>query len=71
MKLYVWEGVLTDWTSGMIVALAPDLRAAKTAIRKARGYHSDTLEQDLRTRPQVINITDSTQPQAWLVSGGS
>lgn len=71
MKLYVWEGVLTDWTSGLIVALAPDLRAAKTAVRKAYGIPgSDRLEQDLKGKPQVIKITDSTPAQAWTVSGG-
>lgn len=70
MKLYVWEGVLTDWYSGMIVALAPDLRTAKAAARKAYGHPSDYLEQDLKSRPQVIRITDGMPAQAWTVSGG-
>lgn len=70
MELYVWEGVLTDWSSGMIVALAPDLRSAKAAVRKAHGYSSDTLEADLRTKPQVIRITEGMPARAWTVSGG-
>lgn len=71
LKLYVWEGVLADWYSGMAVAIAPDLRAAKAAVRKAYGIKSDYLEQDLKTvRPQVIRITESTPAQAWTVSGG-
>ena len=71
MKLYVWEGVPTDWYSGMIVALAPNLRATKAAARKAYGIPgSDYLEQDLKSKPQVIKITDDTPAQAWTVSGG-
>jgi len=71
MKLYVWDGALADWYSGIIVALAPDLRQAKIAARKAYGISSSRLECDLKQPPQVIKITDATMVQAWTVSGGA
>lgn len=70
MKLYVWEGALADYTGGIIVALAPDLRQAKIAARKAYRVPSDLLEADLRRAPQVVKITDGMPAQAWTVTGG-
>lgn len=29
LKLYVWDGVLADWTGGMVVVLAHDVREAR------------------------------------------
>ena len=70
MNIYIWEGALADWSGGLIVALAPNLRAAKQAARKAYGLESDLLEQDLKQKPQVVKITETTEPQAWTCSGG-
>lgn len=70
LKLYVWEDALADWSSGIIVALAPDLRAAKAIVRKTHGSRSETIERDLRCPPRVIRITESTPAQAWLAWGG-
>lgn len=72
LKLYVWDGpdILADYFSGMIVAIAPDLRAAKAAARKAYGSPSDYLESSLRQRPIVVRLDESTRPRAWCVSGG-
>jgi len=69
-KLYVWEDALADWSAGMIIALAPNLRAAKAAVRQAHSSRSDAIERDLRTAPKVIRITENTAPQAWLAWGG-
>ena len=41
MNIYIWEGALADWSGGLIVAIAPNLRAAKKAARKAYGLKSD------------------------------
>lgn len=73
LKLYVWEGILTDWYSGMAVAVAPDLRAAKNAVRKAHGQPSPWLESDLKTTAPVVIRLDQLDPAtalAWTVSGG-
>jgi len=72
LKLYVWEDALADRYPGIIVALAPDLRTAKTAVRKAHGGPpSATVERDLRAAPKVIRVTPGTPPQAWLAWGDS
>lgn len=71
MKLYVWEGALADYYGGLIVALAPDLRQAKIAARKAYGYKSDRLESDLKTKPDVYPVTDRMPAVAFTVDGGA
>ena len=38
MKLYVWEGVFADYTSGMAVALAPTRQEAVDAIARDMGW---------------------------------
>lgn len=74
MKLYIWEGALADWSGGIIVALAPDLRAAKIAARAAYAPHpgmaSAFLENDLSRAPRVVKIADGMPAQAWTVTGG-
>ena len=35
MKLYVWEGVLTDYSSGVIFALASSVDEARVMVRRA------------------------------------
>lgn len=41
MKLFIWQGpdVLTDWTSGMIVAIAPTLEEALKTIETQEGKY--------------------------------
>jgi hypothetical protein len=70
MKLYVWEGALADWSGGLIVALAPDLRQAKIAARKAYGHPSAYLESDLRQHPTVIPATAGMPAVAFTCTGG-
>lgn len=36
LKLYVWEDVLSDYTSGVMFALAPDLETAMRLIRETK-----------------------------------
>ena len=36
--LFVWENVLSDYTSGMAFAVAPDYETALKLINKKRGY---------------------------------
>jgi hypothetical protein len=66
MNLYIWEGVLTGYTDGMIVAIAPNLETALTAAG------ADYLRADMgRVTPTVIEINDNTKPECWHVYGGS
>lgn len=58
MKLYVWEKVLWDYSSGMIVALAPDM---ETALAMAR-EQGDWIARDMgEVAPEV---------KLWHVHGG-
>jgi hypothetical protein len=73
MILFVWQGdgVLSDWTNGMIVALAPDLETALKAIKKECDYGMDCFPNDKPT--EVINLGECStnpRPRAWYVWGG-
>jgi len=63
LKLYVWEGVLTDWTSGIVVALAESVEQARELIREKDPVAMHTGELDLE--PEVIE-----SPAAFVVWGG-
>jgi hypothetical protein len=65
MKLYIWENVLQDYSSGMIVALAPDLESALATAA------SESVREEMgRVTPAVVEIGDGTEPQSWHVWGG-
>ena len=51
LKLFVWENVLTDYTSGCMFALAHDVKGARSAVLKACNY---VPESDLAQEPKVI-----------------
>ena len=70
MKIYVWEGDLSDYYPGLVIAVASNLRDAKNAVRKRYGIKSDYLESDLKQPPEVITITDDMPAMAWTQSGG-
>jgi hypothetical protein len=60
LKLYVWEGVLTDYTPGIAFALAPDVKTARRLILKAydTGYDGAIVggadfRKELAERPRV------------------
>ena len=64
-KLFVWEGVLANYSSGMIVVLAPDLETA-LAITK-----DDYMRADMgRVTPTVVDLSGKIEPQIWYVHGG-
>ncbi len=48
LKLYVWHGVLTDWSSGIAFALASSPEEAKQEIMKTGvgDYHWQGLKLD-------------------------
>lgn len=66
MKLYVWTDVLRDWSSGMIVALAPDLEEALAVA------DSDFVRAEMgRAVPEVLDLGKTVTPaRVWYVCGG-
>jgi hypothetical protein len=70
MKLFIWEGdgVLTDYTNGMIVAMAPDLEGALQAI-KAKGECCMGSFPPIPTETVEIGSV-ITESRAWVCCGG-
>ncbi len=64
MKLYVWEDVLSDYTSGMMVAVAPSVEKAREELLKKCSYIPN---EDLFKPPQE---RDLSYPVAFVVWGG-
>jgi len=62
LKLYVWEGVLSDYTSGMMVALATSPEAARKKLLEKCAY---IPEDQLNQEPVVV-----TKPEGFVVWGG-
>jgi hypothetical protein len=63
LKMYVWDNVLTDWTSGLIVVLATSLEEARDLACKDLGYVYRPIMTD------TPDIYDS--PMAVHVYGGA
>lgn len=62
LKLYVLENVLTDYTNGIMFALAASPKHARRLILK----HTDHVNQDeLNTEPKLVS-----KPQGFAVYGG-
>lgn len=69
MKLYVWHGVLRDYTSGIIFAMATSVSAARRkAIAQGESKHErDRIEQEIRNKePKELSGLDA----AGYVYGG-
>ena len=63
LKLYVWEDVLRDHTSGMICVLALNLEHAFDLIREK---YADYYLNDLAiVKPKIVE-----KPEAFAVYGG-
>ncbi len=60
LKLFVWEDVLSDYTDGIMFALAESADEARTIIvekAKADGYdrHLGEIEIELKVEPKSYN----------------
>ncbi len=70
LKLFVWEEVLTDYTSGIAFALARDVEDARfqilTKFRKKLGHTSRYLEEELAEEPKIV----SSQEGFYIFGGG-
>ena len=62
MKLFVWEDVLTDYTAGVMFALAPDVETARKMLLETCDY---LPADDLAKEPKVY-----LEPFALAVWGG-
>ena len=62
LKLFVWENVLRDYTSGVMFALAPNVDTARKMLLKKCNY---IPLEDLGQTPKV-----HTKPFACKVWGG-
>lgn len=63
LKLYVWEDVLTDYTSGIAFALAESIEQAREVIRE-KGL-SEFRMNELDGDPLVVE-----QPEGFYFYGG-
>ena len=63
LSLYVWEGVLCDYTCGAMFALAHDAEEARRVILAKE--NSSSIKEGLGGEPEVI-----TKPEGFLVWGG-
>lgn len=61
-KLYVWEGVLTDYTSGIMFAVATSVEEARKLLLEKCDY---IPKEDLYQEPKVI-----TTKKAFVTWGG-
>jgi len=71
MKLYVWEYVLTDYTDGIMFALANSVEEARELIRKedpvAAGHReSSSYQPELLEEPDVYD-----SPVGFTMWGGA
>lgn len=64
LKLYVWNQVFRDYTTGIAVALAHDAEEARQMIVEQMGY----AHEDLANSPQVFD--PQGEPVAFYVYGG-
>jgi hypothetical protein len=67
MKLFVWEGVLTDYTDGIMFAVAPTVEEARAAIiKKADGLSSPKSE----CQAEPTHVHDLTESVGYFLYGG-
>lgn len=62
LKLFVWENVLRDYTSGVIFALAEDVDSARKLIC---AVHGEVVASETVKEPQVFD-----SPVAFAQWGG-
>ena len=72
-RVFVWqgEGVLQDWTSGMMVVVAENIEEARAVMIRTYseyyGYDPQQTPEGLEREPKVVEMD---QPHAFFVCGG-
>lgn len=61
-KVFVWDNVLEDYTSGGMFAVAKNVSDARAALLKECSY---IPESDLGQEPKVYDITDCPARAVW------
>lgn len=76
LKLFVWEDVLTDWTSGLICILAESLEQAMELLKKKNHtawwvLNGEPENRDFKGIYKLIkNPKIVKKPEAFVVWGG-
>lgn len=72
LKLFVWEGVLTDYTSGIVFALAYNKEHARALV--AEKYSSGYQDKTRRRQEILKEISSAPEevetPEAFYLHGG-
>jgi len=68
MKIFIWEDVLKDYTSGMIVSYAHDLA---DAIRDVKERFGDVVANECHNHFSEIDCERDNSPISFCVYGGS
>lgn len=69
LRLYIWRGVLNDYTEGIAFAIARTRKAAFTALG-AEGLAAGELDALREREPEVIPLNTFTPNRAWWLHGG-
>ena len=62
MKVFVWEGVLTDYSNGMMVSVASSVEEARAALMKECDY---IPEGDLNQQPKELDLSEAVGFVCW------
>lgn len=65
MKVFVWEDVLVDYKSGIMVAVAPTVEEARIALLKKCFY---LPKEDLNKQPMELDLS---KPAVFVCWGSS
>lgn len=65
LKVYVWQDVLTDYTSGMAVVVAGSVKEAREML--SEDISEERMASDFSTEPLELNLK---VPQMFYVWGG-
>ena len=63
LKLFVWEGVLTDWSSGFVCAYAENLEEAIKKIKEKDKTGASAMDTSV--------VREVEKPEAFVIWGGS
>ena len=67
MRLYVWDEVLTDYTDGIMFAVARSVEEARAAVLASGGEGMLSVERDLQIEPKVYELD---KPHGQYLYGG-
>jgi len=66
LKLFVWEEVLTDYSHGIMFALAENVDQARKILIEKESEPTEFIEQELQDEPKIIE-----SPEGFILWGGA